>query len=121
MNADEGCADQGSTGPTPIAAHHPRAIRVHPRSSAAKTPCRPRRVTTPPAMAPEPAPPTAEAPTPPSLLPGRRGGPRSRRQHLQRRHRPVIRIPKERPPLRLGHVLTARIWLHRVRVRLEPA
>src|SRR5271166_4817652 len=38
MNADEGYADQGSTGPTPIDVHHPRAIRVHPRSSAAKNP-----------------------------------------------------------------------------------
>src|SRR5271165_3831347 len=93
-------------------------IRVHPRlkplaGRGASPHPRPRR--------PNPPPPTTEAPTPRLLLPGRRRGPRSRRQHLQRRDRPVIRIPEERPPLRLGHVLPARIRPHRVLVRLEAA
>ena len=50
---------------------------------------------------------------PRSLLPSRGSSARRRRQHLQRRHRPGIRVPKELPPLRLGHVRPPRAFPRR--------
>src|ERR1700676_3606762 len=82
-----------------------------------KNPCLPWQATAPPPTAlraaraqlprsPHPARPEIE---PPSLLPSRGSSARRRRQHLQRCRRPGIRIAKELPPLRLGHVLPPRI------------
>ena len=95
-----------------------RIIGVHRRSSAArilaclgKPPHRRQQRFAPPAHSCQGAQPRRrrDRSPRPSLLPSRGSSARRRRQHLQRRHRPGIRIAKELPPLRLGHVLPPRV------------